>query len=76
MEKSDVINEHYLKESDFAFNEVAIFRQSTEFLWKPIWPKRTQNALRRSHDFVHKIIETLWCYKWPLLNSLEFFLMK
>ena len=26
------------------FNEVAIFRQSIVFLWKPIWPKRTQKC--------------------------------
>ena len=49
MEISGVINGHDLKVSGFALNEVAIFRQSTVFLWKPIWPKGTQNALWRLH---------------------------
>ena len=35
--------------------------------------KEHKNALWRLHVFDHNIIETLWCYKWTLLNSLETF---
>ena len=41
------------------------------------WYIKTQeNALWRLNVFVYNIIKTLWCYKWALSNSLEFFLVK
>ena len=33
--------------------------------------KEHKNLLWRLHVFVCNIIETLWCYKWTFLNSLE-----
>ena len=64
------------KISGFAFIEEAIYGQSTVFQRKPIWPKRTQKCFIEIAFFVCNIIETLWCYKWTLLNSLEICLVK
>ena len=42
----------------------------------PYYLKEHENNLWILHVFVYNIIETLWCYKWTLLNSLEIFLVK
>ena len=38
--------------------------------------KNTKMLYEDCMFFVCNIIETLWCYKWTLLNSLEIFLVK
>ena len=42
----------------------------------PYGLKEHKTALWRLHVFVCNIIETLWCYKWTLWNSLEMILVK
>ena len=71
MEQSGVINGHYLKVSGFAFNEVAILGNPQCSYGSSYGLLEHKTALWRLHVFVHNIIETLWCYKWTLLNSLE-----